>query len=1064
DSILSLQIIARARQADLLLSPRQVFEHPTVATLAQQARALSSEARQDHAEIHGVQALTPIQQDFFRRFPYGESHWNQAVLLRVEGALELTLLERVVGDLIAAHDALRLRFQPSSEGWRQQVAPRETARIVESFDLREEDNWTATLEAQSTRLQQSLNLETGPLLRVGYFERDGEARLLLAIHHLAVDGVSWRVLLDELQQRYDDALNTPTSEPGESAAPRTSLPGSLPWSVWVARQQAFAQTDAVQREATWWRAALSNARTSLPVAASTSQRAAPRTVTAKLDADWTRQLLQAAPRAYRTNVEDLLLTALTQTIAAWSGERGALVSLEGHGREVLDEELDLSRTVGWFTTQYPVWLETADAPSAAIKGVKERLRAVPRKGLGYGWLRASLADLPVPQIGFNYLGQFDQSLETGGRFSFATESGGATMSDAHPSDMVLDLNGAIANACLSVSWAYRADELDESIVRDLAAQFEARLKRLIEHCAETPSSATASDFPLARIDQASLDMLDLPFAEIDDLYVAAPVQQGVLFHSVWQDGGGVYLNQKRLTLHGELDHERMRAAWQAAVDRHDILRTHFDWRHGGTALQVVQRVATVPYTVFDWRADADHYEARLTQWLAADIEQGFDLACAPLLRINVFARPDGGHDLVWTDHHVLLDGWSVSQLMGEVLRHYAGDAMPAHGGRYRDYIAWLDRRDASASESFWREQLATLEGPGRLAAIVPTGAAVNDNGSVQVGELDYELNASASERLAAFARRESVTVNTLVQAAWALLLQRYTGQKTVVFGATVAGRPADLNGVEGLLGLFINTLPVIARVDDAMPVGDWLRRLQAAALAAREHEHTPLNDIQRWAGMGGQALFDSIVVFENYPVDAALKNTTPRGLSFGALANREETNYPLTVSATFAATLKLKLSFDRGAFSDEFIERVGAQVEWLLAGLAEDSARRLGEVALLDADARREVEAFSRCDADYGEALPVHRVIEAQVRRTPDAQAVLFGDTALTYAELNARANQLAHRLSAQGVGPDVRVGITVERSVEMVVGLLAIMKAGGAYVPFDPSYPAARLAYMMAD
>ncbi|MGV6476982.1 amino acid adenylation domain-containing protein, partial [Azotobacter vinelandii] len=410
----------------------------------------------------------------------------------------------------------------------------------------------------------------------------------------------------------------------------------------------------------------------------------------------------------------------------------------------------------------------------------------------------------------------------------------------------------------------------------------------------------------------------------------------------------------------------------------------------------------------------------------------------------------------------LLDGWSGSQLQGEVLQAYAGRPVGHPGLRYRDYIAWLGRQDQAASEAFWREQLGALEEPTRLADSIRrangrTGEGYGDH--VQL--LDSRQTAALSE----FARAQRVTVNTLVQAAWLLLLQRYGGQATVCFGATVAGRPAELQGVEGQLGLFINTLPVIASPRAEQRVVEWLDQIQAQNLGLREHEHTPLYEIQRWAGLGGEALFDSLLIFENYPIAEALQQGAPEGLVFERIAVQEQTNYSLTLFIGLGETLTVDYSYDRGHFEAADIERIAGHFARLLQGLASDARAAIGELPLLDLEEyRRIVRDWNWTEASYPGERGVHQLIEAQVARTPEAVALVFSDETLTYGELNRRANRLAHRLIELGVGPDVPVGIAVERGFEMVVGLLAILKAGGAYVPLDPEYPGERLAYMIGD
>ena len=429
------------------------------------------------------------------------------------------------------------------------------------------------------------------------------------------------------------------------------------------------------------------------------------------------------------------------------------------------------------------------------------------------------------------------------------------------------------------------------------------------------------------------------------------------------------------------------------------------------------------------------------------------------MRLVLVRVSQDAYHFIWTRHHLLLDGWSTSRLISEVLSHYAGQPLPRQQGRYRDYIAWLQRRDENASATYWQNRLKPLEEPTRLtAALKPAGA---DSGYRHYSQI---LSADDTARLSAFAQRERVTVNTLVQGAWALLLQCYTGQRVVSFGATSASRPPELPGVETLLGLFINTVPVVMESQPQSAAGPWLRELQSQNLASREHEYTPLFDIQRWAGTGGQALFDSIIVFENYPVDQALRQSVGVDLVFDGSEGKEETNYPLTLSVTLGDRLIVEFSYQGEHFESGQIERLAAHYRAVLMALAEQPERAVGEIELLNEAEKKQLTQWGINSTRYPDVKPVHRLIERQAQIDPTATALIFNDEHLSYADLNVRSNRLAHHLIRLGVKPEVKVGIALERSIEMVVGLLGILKAGGAYVPLDPEYPQERLGYMIGD
>ena len=1067
DSIISIQVVSRARQAGIRFTPKALFQHQTVQDLASVATRMEGSGPQiDQAPVVGETRLLPIQQAFFEQSIAEPHHWNQAVLLASTRLIDGAALEKALHTLLEHHDALRLRFTP------QQDAGAWLAAHCAPGDVEAGLLWAETLpdadalQALCDRAQRSLNLQQGPLLRgVLVTLPDGSQRLLLVIHHLAVDGVSWRILLEDLQNAYDRHV---AGQPVVLPARTTST------KAWAERLQAYAQSDAVQAELGYWQSQLQGVDAQLPQDRADGSLHGRHTATvhARLDRQQTSQLLQQAPAAYRTQVNDLLLTALARVIARWTQRDEVLVQLEGHGREDLFDAFDLTRTVGWLTSLFPVKLTAASGLDASIKQIKEQLRAIPNKGVGYGALRYLgdshtrdvLAGLPVPPITFNYLGQLDSTFADSsapGAERFlqpARESSGASQSAEALLENLLSINGQVYAGELSLAWTFSQDMFNRATVQALADGYVTELQALIEHCVNQDAVAlTPSDVPLAALDQAQLDALPVPAGAIEDIYPLSPMQQGMLFHTVFEQGQGEYVNQMRVNVAG-LDIERFKLAWQAMLDRHDVLRAAFV-ANLERPVQVIRKHVELPFDVFDWAAQ-DDLEGRLDAWAEADRRRGFDLQAAPLLRLTVIRTDSERHHLIFTSHHILMDGWSNAQLLGEVLQHYAGVALARPAGRYRDYIEWLQRQDAEQSEMFWRQQLQHLCEPTRLAQALRLDRSPADTGH---GEHHQTLDAACAQALSAFARQRRVTVNTLLQAAWLLLLHRYTGQEGVAFGATVAGRPADLRGVEHQLGLFINTLPVAARLQPDLRVGEWVERLQAQNLSMREHEHTPLYDIQRWADSAGEQLFDTLLVFENYPVGEVLQQGSSAGLAFSGTQNRERTNYPLTLMIESGNALTIHYHYDRSHLGDTGVEQIARHFANLLHALVQHADTPVGELQMLDDEERkRTVHDWNRTQMQYPHERSLPELFEMQVARTPEAPALLFAEQTLSYSELNQRANRLAGKLRTLGVGPDVLVAIAVERSVEMVVGLLAILKAGGAYVPLDPEYPRERLGYMM--
>ncbi|MCA1568631.1 MAG: amino acid adenylation domain-containing protein, partial [Acidobacteria bacterium] len=556
---------------------------------------------------------------------------------------------------------------------------------------------------------------------------------------------------------------------------------------------------------------------------------------------------------------------------------------------------------------------------------------------------------------------------------------------------------------------------------------------------------------------------------VEDLYPLSPMQSGLLFHSLYDPDSGYYVEQLGCLFDGRLDVAAFESAWRQLLGRHAILRTAFVWEGLDMPLQVVRRETGLPLEVSDWRAlDASAREERLEAFLEADRARGFELSEAPLMRLFLFRLEEDSYRFVWTSHHLLLDGWSMALLLGELFGRYEALVRGAEAAvepvkPYRDYIAWLQRQDSSKAEAYWRRTLAGFTAP------TPLGIGRVSLGSTRQ-EAQYDrrqvaLPADLTAGLQTFARLNRLTLGTVMQGAWALLLSRYSAEEDVVFGVTVSGRPAELAGVETMVGLFINTLPVRVHVAPGSSLLDWLRGLQEQQAELRRYEFSPLVEVQGWSEIErGQPLFESIFGFENYPLDQTLRELSG-GVRVEDVRLAEKTNFPINLAIIPGHSLTLDIMYDSRRFASESVARLTGHFQTLLQAMLERPAQKLSELPMLTGRERREILGhWNETRADYPSHLCLHELFEAQARRTPEAPALVFEDERLSYIELNRRANRLAHRLRSLGVGPEVLVGIVLERSAEMVVGLLAVLKAGGAYVPLDPTYPRERLAAMLED
>ncbi len=617
--------------------------------------------------------------------------------------------------------------------------------------------------------------------------------------------------------------------------------------------------------------------------------------------------------------------------------------------------------------------------------------------------------------------------------------------------------------------------------------------------------------PLPALAPSELAAAGLDPAAVADSYPLSPMQEGMLFQALFAPGSGDYVEQVAWRLAGAFAPAAFAAAWRLASARHPALATSFLWDGLERAMQVVHRTAPPALSRLDLRAlPAVRAAAAAEAFLDADRRRGFAPDRPPLVRVTEIVEREGERRFVWTYHHLLLDGWSATLVLAEVARAYAALAagrapdLPA-APPYRDYVAWLARQDRQAAAAYWRQALAAappptpLGMPGALETPAPLGTSASPGAPAALvrerlpAEASYHtaraaLPAAETERLRALARRHQLTLSSVLQGAWALLLERYGAGTDVIFGAVVSGRAPEIAGVEGMVGLLINTLPVRVRVEPAAPPLRWLRALQEEQLLARRFEHSGLREIREWSGVpADRPLFESILVFENLPpgdagADGEAAAATLSGLARGA----GRTGLPVTVEAFPADRLTVDVTVRGGRFDTARAGRMAGHLLRLVTALADADAAgggRAGDLPLLTDEEVRQLALWRGPGASLPlPGLPHERFVasaerlpdaapgllderfSAWARRSPDAVAVVCGAERLTYGGLDRRAGRWAARLRQRGVGPETTVALLLPPSIDLVVAILAVLKAGGAYQPLDPAAPAERLALLLAD
>ncbi|GAB08435.1 putative non-ribosomal peptide synthetase [Gordonia araii NBRC 100433] len=830
---------------------------------------------------------------------------------------------------------------------------------------------------------------------------------------------------------------------------------------------------------------------------------AARTVHIRVPADVTEAVLGTAPEAFATGSTEIMLAALARAVRGYQRDAGIVddrpvsVQVERHGRDDAviahsEGRADLTRTVGWFTTIAPVLLDPADDAVHAVKAAKEELAGQPDAGAGFGVLRygadSPLRQRPLPSIGFNFFGAgaaagADTAPDLADELLPAADgpvlppSLSARMRPANALTVNVSTVASDGGRELAADVGYDPAVLDEDEAADLGRRWVDELRAIVESVAAGDVGLSPSDVPGAQITQADLDDLAAryPGAAVWSL---SPLQRGLYFqHELVADetdGLDVYATQAVIGFEGKVDEARLRSAIANVLARHRALRAGFVRAASGTVVAVIPSEVDPPVEVRDVSDDPDALDALA----GAERLRPFDLAAPPVIRF-VLARGTGSDSLVVTNHHILFDGWSGPLVLADLLSYYAtggpaipgADVRPGAQGDFADYLAQIAATDQATSIAAWRTALAGLDGP----TLVGTGAGVDRDGlpEQERSHLGPELTA----RLAAMGRERQVTVSTVLQAAWAVFLSRLTGNTTVCFGETVSGRPAQLDGVETMIGLFINTLPVAVTVDPDQTVTELVDGMQRAKVDVLDHQHVSLAEIA--GAVGEQVLFDTLTLHESYPIDAeSLENAAPAGdgLAVRDIDMVDATHYPLNLytapiqgrepgeqNETVAADdVAVTFKYLPGEFSAAQIRAFAEVYFEILRTMVADPDRRLRDIDPASEGLRREA-----LDRAVGPVVEISRDtlpdgLAAQAAKTPTAVALRFGDREVTYREFAARVNTLARELIALGVGPEDAVAVCMPRSVEMLIALHAIVAAGGQYVPIDTEAPPERTQYML--
>ncbi|WP_162034235.1 non-ribosomal peptide synthetase, partial [Chryseobacterium potabilaquae] len=1047
DSIISIQLVSRLRKRlSLSLSVKEVFTYRTVYHLSELLESRKDEEGlsliTEQGILEGEVSLLPIQEWFFHEVELGEHftsfhHWNQSFMIHVP-ELDIDILKQSLLQLVEKHDALRLYYPKTEHGYLQEYRKEAISPDLSILDRRDVSD--EELIEVFTSWQSGFDIIEGPLLHVGYIHgyEDGSCRVHFCFHHLIIDAVSWRILTEDLELMYR-SLKEGNTNP-------LYVKGSS-YRQWVDVVKTYKEDSATSREEElrYWNSIIENTKNSSIYIQSLSSSLYHHSDLV-LDKDSTSRLLRDIHGVYHTQINDVLLSAFSLALCDFTGLSTHGIVLEGHGREDIFPGMDITETVGWFTTMYPIVLERGRDLFSTLVHTKESLRGIPDNGIGYGSL-IGYTDGNLPRVSFNYLGQLDQQESVSESWHIVGENSGEPVGRDNLDSHLLTINGAVVGG--ELYFGLRGYFSEEEMIR-LSVLFKGYLEQLVNGLSGIDRSyLTLSDVDHI-LSSSQLDSIQEEI-EIDSVYLASSLQEGFIYHALSQgDVDDSYRVQLLWDYHGVVDLDKLKESWEYVQNKHPVLRTRFDWSE--SIVQVIDKISSVDWRCIDLSGyDEKEREDKIKSIVQKDREEQYDLSKSGLFRVYVCQHSESHYTCIFSNHHAILDGWSMPVLFNDIhttyLRLLKGELVASmvdiSYGESQKYL----QSHKGESDSFWKEYMLLLEDREDLSSLLTVSERhTNLSGYRHIQDhqsLTWSIDRERYLSLKNLISKEGLTVNAVLQYVWHKQLSIYSNQRTTVVGTTVSGRSLPVEGIESSVGLYINTLPLIVEHKEGK-VLDWIAKLQDGVSDLNTYSDKSLSSLQQ----SGERLFSSLFVYENYPIsDGVVLN----GLDIKPRESIEKVDYPLSLIAyERGEEISMTLTYEGLLFERAMMSQVLEGMELMLDQLLQDPAittDRLSYVSVLQYQDL--IHSWNATGVEYDTSVTLHELFERQVEKTPDHIALVYEDVKLSYRELNERSNQLAHYLlETYKIQPDELIPLCLERSEQMLIGILGVLKSGGAYVP----------------
>lgn len=1062
DSIKAIRVVSKMRAASYELSVRDILKYHVVEEIAQVAIE-NSDDQYEQGEVTGEVVDTPVIREFTEKNMEKPWHYNQSIMVCVDTEEDLVIC-KVMDEITRHHDVLRSTYK--EQKFIIHSFEEQRGYDFVSYDLKEDVQYRETMEKICDQIQASISLEQGPLVKTALFKTVEGSFLLICIHHLVVDGVSWRILMEDLNTAFSQIVS------GEEVVLPAKTASFRDWSLAL---QEYASSDALKAELPYWKKTVEQEwPASYEKNAPKSTQKLIKSVETSVEKNITSMLMKDANRAYHTETRDLLIAAFVLALQEMTDAKKLVVGLEGHGREEIHKKIQIDRTVGWFTSIYPVLFEKQDTMERSIIAVKDKLRSIPGNGMGYGMLKKQMEEKTIPVL-FNFLGEMDaEGYQNGGLSHYST---GVNVAEENVF-CEFSITSVIEEKQLHIELQYDASMYQEDTIEQISRIYVEKLKEVAFFCADKKESRrTAADYTGNKIQQKDLEEIYAHYEEeqIQDIYPLTPLQEGLLFHNVLNRMSTNYVVQTVFSLPYSVDEEKMKIAFELLMARYDVLRTVMYYHNTSMPLQIVLKNREPEFQVIDLmeleEQERDHVFAKVKQ---DDIDRGFNLEEDSVIRMTLIRISEELYKMFFTIHHIVVDGWSLSLMFCNLFQYYSQlidgaskkelltiiEEERKQTGEYSQFIKWHGQQEKKHALKYWQEVLSGYE---ESATIEPM--CIPEKTKIQMEKQEKVLGSTIVSKLKELSNKLHVTPNSILEMVWGFTLASYNNMDDVVFGKVVSGRDADVPDIEKMAGLFINTIPVRFSMKDTTNIEELIKRMQIQADSSRAYDYCGLTEIQRKLGLGSQ-LIQTVLVFQNFYVDYdKIQEGNEKGIVPEVESDREQLNYPISLFVLMKNEgITFVCLYDPSTFVKEevkwLLEHVCVALEQVLDGSTEDA----NSIELITEQEREVINQLNNTQAEFPSDKVAIQLIEEQVARIPDETALVFHGKKLTYSKLNQAANKLAWKMKEYNIQADDFVVLLTQRSIQMMIGILATLKCGAAFVPIGPTYPEKRKDYIIND